>query len=48
MEVVEKMFENTLIDNTTKSDILDIVIWAFILIIVLSLLGYVVAKMHAR
>jgi hypothetical protein len=40
------MFVETLIDNGTKADILDIVIWAFVLIIILSLLGYVVAKMH--
>jgi len=42
------VFENTLIDNTTKTDIIDIVVWGFVLAVIVGVLGYVIRSLRGR
>jgi hypothetical protein len=42
------MYENTLIDNTTKTDIIDIVVWGFVLAVIVGVLGYVIRSLRGR
>jgi hypothetical protein len=45
---VINIFEQTLIDNTTKADILDIVVWGFVLAVIVGVLGYVIRSLGGR
>lgn len=45
---VYDLFENTLIDNTTKTDIIDIVVWGFVLAVIVGVLGYVIRSLRGR
>jgi len=38
------MMENALIDNSTKDDILDVVVWGFVLAIIVGVLAFVLAS----
>jgi len=41
------IFVEALINQTTKDDIIDILVWGFVLIIIISVLGYVIKKLRA-
>ena len=43
---VEDMFENVLIDNTTKADIIDVVVWGFVLAVIVGVLTYVIKSLR--
>ena len=40
------MFENVLVDNTTKADIIDVVVWGFVLAVIVGVLTYVVRSLR--
>jgi len=41
-------FVNTLIDNTTKTDIVDVVVWGFVLAVIVGVLGYVIRALKGN
>ena len=40
------MFENVLVDNTTKADIIDVVVWGFVLAVIVGVLTYVIRSLR--
>jgi hypothetical protein len=42
------MFEQTIINDTTRADILDLIIWGVTIAIILSILGFVLGVMNWR
>lgn len=42
------MFENVLISNDTKDDIIDIVVWGFVLAVIVGVLTYVLRSLRGR
>jgi len=42
------MMENALIDNTTKDDIIDVVVWGFVLAIIVGVLAFVLRSFRGR
>ncbi len=39
---------NAFINQTTKDDIIDLVVWGFVLILIISVIGYVVTRLRGN
>ena len=42
------MFENVLISNETKDDVIEIVVWGFVLAVIVGVLSYVIRSLQGR
>ena len=42
------MFENVLISNDTKDEVIEIVVWGFVLAVIVGVLSYVIRSLRGR
>jgi hypothetical protein len=45
---VKPVFENVLISNETKDDVIEIVVWGFVLAVIVGVLTYVIRALNGR
>ncbi|GAG73241.1 unnamed protein product [marine sediment metagenome] len=44
----ENVYENVLISNETKDDVIEIVVWGFVLAVIVGVLSYVIRSLQGR